>query len=547
MELEREVDKLLGVHPDVRENLGRQELIHEAISRREALVAETGALATWTPPDSTGRRPQDTYIVDSPEIHDSVDWSSPYCRPMARETLDMLLEDALATLRGKPRLYVTDRTLGADQAYALPVRTITDRALVALFTDNMFRPLPERRSSTFGGYPFTLLVLPYDRLNPKRYEGRVRFDPEAGRTSDVAVVMDFVRRVGLVYGSAYLGSVKKLMFTVMNWLLPEVGVLPLHCGANEGPEGDVALFLGLSGTGKTSLSSDPERRLIGDDEHGWSTRGIFNLECGCYAKLIDLSREKEPDIWWAVMHCAPPEEHGAIVENALIYPDGRFDFSDRRLTENSRASYPLKFVKNAKLEGVGGHPKTILFLTADANGVLPPIARLTREQAMFWFLMGYTSKVAGTETGVAEPVSTFSRFFGAPFMPRLPGVYAGMLGEFLARYGAQVYLVNTGWTGGPYGEGKRIDIRLTRAMVRAAISGDLEDVDVREDQRFHLLVPVRCPGVPDEVLWPRNTWRDKSAYDRRADALAEEFARYFKKAFSNQAVDPQIAGQCPGQ
>ncbi|KUK26084.1 MAG: Phosphoenolpyruvate carboxykinase [Acetothermia bacterium 64_32] len=544
MGFERDIENMLGAHPGVRDNPGRRGLIGEAISRREALLSESGALATWTPPDSTGRRPQDTYIVDSPGVHEAVDWSSPYCHALSPETMGMLVRDALRELRKKERVYVTDRALGADPNYALPVRTITDRALVALFTDNMFCPLPR-------GIPvqarFTLLVLPYDRLDPERYEGKLRFDPEAGRTSDVAVAMDFYRRIGVVYGSAYLGSVKKLMFTVMNWLLPEMGVLPLHCGASEGPEGDVALFLGLSGTGKTSLSSDPARRLIGDDEHGWTGEGIFNMEAGCYAKLIGLSREKEPDIWWAVMHRAPPEEHGAIVENAMIYPDGRFDFSDRRLTENSRASYPLSFVRGAKLEGRGGHPRVIFFLTADANGVLPPIARLTKQQAMLWFLMGYTSKLAGTETGVIEPVSTFSRFFGAPFMPRLPGVYAGMLGEFLDRYGARVYLVNTGWSGGPYGEGRRMDIRLTRSMVRAAISGALEGAEVREDRRFHLLVPQRCPGVPEEILWPRDTWRDKSAYDRRADALAQEFRRHFELAFSGQAIDPKVAAQCPGR
>ena len=546
MKLTRELERLLGKHADVWDNPSRSELIRAAIACREALVAESGALATWTPPDSTGRRPLDTYIVDSPEIHDTVDWSSPYCHPLAPETMDMLLSDALAVLAKKPRLYVTDRALGADPAYALPVRTVTDRALVALFTANMFRPLTGG-ASAFSDRPFTLLVLPYDRLDPDKYRDKLRFDAAVGRTSDVAVVMDFTRRIGLVYGSAYLGSVKKLMFTVMNGLLPEVGVLPLHCGASEGPQGDVALFLGLSGTGKTSLSSDPQRRLIGDDEHGWSERGIFNMEYGCYAKLIDLSREKEPEIWWAVMHPVPPEEHGAIVENAMVYPDGRFDFSDRRLTENSRGSYPLSFVENAKVEGRGSHPQAILFLTADANGVLPPIAPLTPEQAMFWFLMGYTSKVAGTETGIVEPVSTFSRFFGAPFMPRLPRVYAEMLGECLSRYGARVYLVNTGWSGGPYGEGRRIDIRLTRAMVQAAIAGELEGVELREDKRFHLLVPRWCPGVPEEMLWPRDTWRDKAAYDRRADALAREFARHFETAFAGQDIAPEVAAQCPGR
>jgi phosphoenolpyruvate carboxykinase (ATP) len=358
--------------------------------------------------------------------------------------------------------------------------------------------------------------------------------------------MDFARRIGVVYGSAYLGSVKKLMFTVMNFLLPVVGMLPLHCGASMGPEGDVALFLGLSGTGKTSLSSDPERALIGDDEHGWSERGIANFEAGCYAKLIDLSQEKEPDIWWAVMHRTDPLEHGAIVENALIYPDGQFDFIDRRLTENSRASYPIRFLPRVRKDGRGSHPGVIMFLAADANGVLPPIARLSREGAMFWFLMGYTSKLAGTETGVVEPISTFSRFFGAPFMPRLPDVYARMLGEQLDQYGARVYLVNTGWSGGPYGEGQRIDIRVTRAMVRAALSGDLEGMGFREDHLFHLRVPTSCPGVPAEILWARNTWRQKDAYDARAERLAQEFARHFERAFGDR-IDPRVAAQCPGR
>ncbi len=547
MDHHREVEDLIARHPRAALNPGRRELVREVIANREAIVSESGALATWTPPDSTGRRPDDTYIVDTPAVHDTVDWDSPYCHPLAPDTLDMLWEDALAALAGKERIYVTDRMLGADPRYALPVRTVSDRALVALFTDNMFRALPQGAlPSAFSERAFTLIVLPYDRLNRERYRGRLR-EERPGQPADVAVVMDFERGLGLVYGSAYLGSVKKLMFTVMNWLLPGAGVLPLHCGASEGPEGDVALFLGLSGTGKTSLSSDPARRLIGDDEHGWSDEGIFNLEAGCYAKLIGLSREKEPDIWWAVMHVAPPEEHGAIVENAMIYPDGRFDFADRRLTENSRASYPLGFIANAKLEARGGHPGTILFLTADANGVLPPIARLTRAQAMFWFLMGYTSKLAGTETGIVEPVSTFSRFFGAPFMPRLPEVYMGLLGELIDRYGTRVFLVNTGWAGGPYGQADRIDIDLTRAMVRAAISGELDEVELREDRRFHLLVPRQCPGVPPGILWPREAWRDKDAYDRRADALAADFAREFERLATGKRIDPEVAAQCPGR
>ena len=285
--------------------------------------------------------------------------------------------------------------------------------------------------------------------------------------------------------------------------------------------------------------------MIGDDEHGWSDSGIFNLEGGCYAKLIDLSPEKEPGIWHAVMHEAPPLEHGAIVENAMVYPDGTMDLSDRRLTENSRASYPLGFLPNVAPRAQGGHPGVIFFLTADAYGVLPPIARLDRPGAMFWFLMGYTSKLAGTETGVVEPVATFSRFFGEPFMPRKPSVYAGMLGEKTEAHGARVYLVNTGWIGGPYGVGKRIDISLTRAMVRAALSGELERVDRWEDPLFHLEVPVRCPGVPEEILFPARSWRNQGAYRAKAEELAAAFREHFLKAFAH-AAPPEVAARCPG-
>ncbi|MCR4392418.1 MAG: phosphoenolpyruvate carboxykinase (ATP) [Candidatus Acetothermia bacterium] len=547
MDVDRAVDRALGAHPDVWENRGRRELIAEAIRRREAWGSSSGALAAWTPPESTGRRPQDTYIVDRPEIHAAVDWRSPYCIPLSPDTFEMILQDALGTLGKKARLYVTERALGADPGYALVVRTVTDRALTALFADNMFRPVPPgAEGSAFADRPFLLLALPYDKLDPRKYAGRLRPDPRTGTASGIAVVMDFALRVGIVYGSAYLGSVKKLMFTVMNFLLPPLGVLPLHGAASVGPGGDAALFLGLSGTGKTSLSSDPERTLIGDDEHGWTEEGIFNFEWGCYAKMIDLHPEKEPDIYWAVMHEADPLEHGAIVENAMIYPDGRFDFADRRLTENSRASYPLSFIRNADPRGRAGHPQALLLLTADAHGVLPPIARLETDQAKLWFLMGYTSKLAGTETGVVEPQSTFSRFFGAPFMPRLPEVYTEMLGAFLDRYRTRAYLVNTGWSGGAYGEGERIDIRLTRRMVRAALSGELERVEFEEDRRFHVGVPRTCPGVPARILRPEDTWRDKGAYAARADRLAQEFAREFEGAFSGMGISPGVAAQCPG-
>ena len=547
MDFHTHVESLLN-RPTVFQNPTRRFMIAESVRRREAIILTTGALATWTPPESTGRSPLDTLTVRRKESEKKIDWDSPNNIPIDEETFDMVFADAIATLKGKDSIYITDRVLGADPAYALPVRTITASSLTALFTDNMFRPVPDGiEESIFAERPFTLLVLPYDKLDPKRYEGRLRIDPRIGGTSTMVIGMDYDRRIGIVYGSAYGGSVKKLMFTVMNYLLPGEGILPLHCSANEGPDGDTALLLGLSGTGKTTLSADPHRALLGDDEHGWSDNGIANFENGCYAKLIDLDPDKEPEIYRAVFHPDHYLDHGAIVENAMVYPDGSFDLSDDRLTPNSRASYPLTYLSNVKPTARGGHPKTILFLTADANGVLPPIARLTRNQAMLWFLMGYTSKLAGTETGIVEPKTTFSRFFGEPFMPRNPDVYARMLGEKMDRHGTEVYLVNTGWSGGPYGIGKRMDIRLTRAMVDAALTGKLAEVEYEEDRRFHVLVPKSCPGVPAEILDPKRTWEDKEAYEERADRLAAEFAAHFEKAYGNKGIDPAVAAECPGR
>jgi len=360
-------------------NPTREFMIAEAVARREAIVLATGALTTWTRPESTGRSPLDTLTVKRQGSEENIDWDSPNNIPIDEETFDMVLADAIVALAGKERLYVTDRVLGADPAYALPVRTIASSPLTALFTDNMFRPIPEGiEESVFADRPFTIIVLPYDKLDPARYEGRLRVDPRIGGTSTMVIGIDYDRRLGVVYGSAYGGSVKKLMFTVMNYLLPGEGILPLHCSANEGPDGDTALLLGLSGTGKTTLSADPRRALLGDDEHGWSDNGIANFENGCYAKLIDLDPDKEPEIYRAVFHADHYLSHGAIVENAMVYPDGTFDLSDDRLTPNSRASYPLRYLTNVKGPARGGHPKTILFLTADANGVLPPISKLTR-------------------------------------------------------------------------------------------------------------------------------------------------------------------------
>ncbi|MFC2095680.1 phosphoenolpyruvate carboxykinase (ATP) [Candidatus Bipolaricaulota bacterium] len=528
-------------------NPGRGQLIRDAVDRREAMASAGGALATWTPPDSTGRSPNDTLTVRRPESSDTIDWDSPNNIPIDEETFDMVLEDAFTALSDYPQVYAMDRVIGADSAYALPVKFISDRALTCLFADNMFRAAPsDIEQSVFSDRPFTLLSLPYDKLDPTRYEGRLRVDPRINGTSTMVIAMDLDRRIGVVYGSAYCGSAKKLMFSVMNYLLPAEGILPLHCSANEGPDGDIALLLGLSGTGKTTLSADPRRALLGDDEHGWSGNGIANFENGCYAKLIDLDAAKEPEIFHAVMHEDSVEQHGAIVENAMVYPNGTFDLTDDRLTPNSRGSYPLSYLSNIKPSSVGDHPSTILFLTADANGVLPPISRLTKEQAMLWFLMGYTSKLAGTETGIVEPKTTFSRFFGEPFMPRNPDIYARMLGERLDAHGTDVYLVNTGWVGGPYGEAGRVDIDLTRAMVHASLSGELRAVEYDENELFHLAIPRECPGVPTELLDPRKSWSDPVAYDARATKLASEFAAHFREAYGNKGIDSKVAAMCPG-
>ena len=550
MTFQERLSALLDSRSNVKRNIPRAEMIRESLENGEAIASACGALATWTPPESTGRSPKDTYIVRRPESEDTIDWTSPNNIPIDPETFDMALEDALAVLSNAPTVYVTDRVVGADPHYALPVHTIADFALSALFTDNMFRPYADGAvaDSCFSDRHFTLVALPYRKLDPKRYEGRLRVDPKLGHTSTMVVAMDFDRRIGVVYGSAYGGSIKKLIFTVMNYMLPAEGILPIHCSANEGPNGDSALLLGLSGTGKTTLSADPSRALLGDDEHGWGDGGIANFENGCYAKLIDLDPVKEPEITNACFHHDDVLNHGAIIENAMMYPNGTFDLFDDRLTPNSRGSYPLRYLSNTKESSTAGHPSTILFLTADANGVIPPISKLTREQAMFWFLMGYTSKLAGTETGIVDPVSTFSRFFGEPFMPRNPDVYAAMLGERMERHGTTVYLVNTGWTGGPYGVGSRIDLPLTRAMVDAALSGRLESVECVVDPIFKVEVPTSCPGIDDPtMLKPVNTWDDPSAFGERARKLAADFAAHYEKAYADKGIAAEVAAQCPGR
>jgi phosphoenolpyruvate carboxykinase (ATP) len=541
------VSEVLKKHPKVLTNIARTEMIRIAVERHEAMVTESGALGTWTAPESTGRSPKDTYMVKRSSSENNIDWTAANNLPIDEDTFDQIFEDAVGYLQNSGQLYETDRVIGADSKYALPVKVVTYRALHTLFIDNMFRPVPnDINKSCYADNGFLLIALPYHKLDSEKYAGKLRKLPN-GKTSDLIVAMDYDRQIGMVIGSAYMGSMKKMLFTVMNYLLPLRGILPLHCSANEGDKGDSALLLGLSGTGKTTLSADPARALLGDDEHGWSEDGIANFEFGCYAKMIDINPKKEPDIYDAVMHKDNYINHGAMVENAMVYPDGRFDFDDNRFTENSRASFPLSFLKNIKPSSVAGHPKTILFLTADAYGVLPPVSRLNKEQAMLWFMMGYTSKLAGTETGVTEPQVAFSRFFGAPFMPCKPNVYATMLGEKMEKFQTKVYLVNTGWSGGGYGIGKRIDLTLTRRMVNAALNGELASVEYTEDSLFHLQIPASCPGVPSEMLNPINTWGNHDAYHAAAEKLAKQFSDHFDKAYGNNNLPQSIVSQCPGK
>ncbi len=538
------INNLLKDYTRVLENPLRGKMISDSIEQKCAVVMKTGTLATWTPPHSTGRSPKDTYIVKRPAIEKNIDWTSPNCIPMDPETFEMIFNDAIETLKLKKTIYSLKRVVGADSSYALPIVAVSDNPLNSLFLDNMFRPVPKDiNKSIFVDKPFYLISLPYDYLDSPKYAGRLR-KLANGKTSNLLVTMDFEKHIGIVFGSAYMGSMKKLIFTVMNYLLPEEHILPLHCSANESEKGESALLLGLSGTGKTTLSADPERALLGDDEHGWNDKGIANFEYGCYAKLINLNPEKEPDIYHATFHPDHYMSHGAIVENLMVYPNGFFDLDDERFTPNSRASYPLRYNSNVKESAVAGHPKTILFLTADAYGVLPPISKLSPEQAMFWFIMGYTSKLAGTETGITEPQATFSRFFGGPFMPRNPSDYADLLGEKMKKHNVKVFSINTGWSGGPYGTGKRIDINLTRAMVRAALNGGLENVEFEKDPYFKVAVPTSCPDVPADVLKPVNTWADKKAFEETAKKLALLFKQYFDKNFKGK-VDEQIALECP--
>ncbi len=504
-----EIEFLLGQASPLYHNLSVATLVEHAVQRGEALLASSGALVVRTG-QYTGRSPKDKFVVVRPEYESEIDWGA-INQPMPAEQFERLLARITAYLANRP-LYVQDCFAGADPRYRLPVRVITEYAWHNLFAKQLFiRPEPEELYDFRPG--FTVLSAPGFKTDPA-------ID---GTRSEVVVALDFRRRIVLIAGTAYAGEIKKSIFTVMNYLLPMQGVFPMHCSANMGAQGDVALFFGLSGTGKTSLSADPERGLIGDDEHGWTDEGVFNFEGGCYAKCINLSREHEPQIWDAI-------RFGSVVENVVVDPDTRIpDYADGSITENTRAAYPLDYIQGAIIPSIGGHPSHLFFLAADAFGVLPPISRLSVEQAMDMFLLGYTAKVAGTERGITTPQMTFSACFGAPFLPLHPHRYAKMLGEKLQQYHAQAWLVNTGWTGGAYGVGHRIPIRYTRAMIRSALAGKLESVSYRTDPIFGLEVPCEVPDVPSDLLDPRATWSDKKAYDAQAHALAHEWQEHLKK------------------
>ncbi|HAW08174.1 MAG: phosphoenolpyruvate carboxykinase (ATP) [Chloroherpetonaceae bacterium] len=493
-------------------NLPTEALYEEAVFRNEGHILDSGALQVWTG-KWTARAANDKYIVKEPTSEGRIWWGQ-YNRPMAPEKFDGLLTRLLAYCQGE-ELFVQDCYAGADPNYRLPIRIITNSAWQSFFARNMFIPPKTRDEYKYFVPEFTLIAIPDFNCDP-------RID---GTLSDTAIVINLAQKIAIVSGSMYAGEIKKTIFTLMNYLMPLQSVMSMHCSANVGHDGDVALFFGLSGTGKTTLSADPKRHLIGDDEHAWSDEGVFNYENGCYAKVIRLSSENEPEIWSAI------HRFGAILENVVYdLPSRKLDLDDDSVTENTRASYPLDFINNAVPEKmVNSQPKNIIFLTADATGVMPPIARLSLNQAMYHFISGYTSKIAGTEIGLGiEPELTFSACFGAPFMVHHPYFYANLLKERTQRANATVWLVNTGWVGGKFGVGKRISIRHTRNLLNAALEGKLDNVKYRKDKVFGFEVPLECPEVPTDVLEPSNAWGNKKEYWDKYDSLAARYMENFK-------------------
>jgi phosphoenolpyruvate carboxykinase (ATP) len=507
-------------------NLPVARLYEHALQAGEGVLAATGPLAIDTSPH-TGRSPKDKFVVDVPSVAEEIDWGD-INQPLNAEVADQLATKVAGYLN-RQELFVQDLWACADPRYRLNVRVISELASHALFSRNLFivpddQHLKQNRSIEPD---FTVLHAP-----------RLKLDPAGdGVRSETAIVLDFSRRLVVIAGTRYAGEIKKSIFTALQYLLPLDGIATMHCSANEGADGDVALFFGLSGTGKTTLSTDPTRTLIGDDEHGWSDHGIFNFEGGSYAKVINLSADAEPNIYRAT------HRFGTVLENVIIDPESREpDLENDAITENTRSAFPLSYIDRATTRGTGEHPNQIIFLTADAFGVLPPVAKLTVDQAMYYFLSGYTSKVAGTERGVTEPEATFSAGFGSPFLPLHPTRYADLLGERLRRHRPSTWLVNTGWTGGPYGSGTRISIEHTRAIVRAIIEGRLDEVELNRESHFGLSIPTRCDGVPEGILSPRDAWENKDAYDRLASKLAHDFRDNFQQ-FAGLVTDSvRLAG-----
>jgi len=513
----------LGVNEtqEIRWNLPREELLDHALADGDGRLADNGALVVRTG-KCTGRRPKDRFIVDEPSTHKHIAWG-PVNVALSTDAFDRLHAKIVDYYEGK-RLYARDCFAGADPQARLNVRVVTERAWHNLFAALLFiQPKPSELERFAPD--FTVLNAPWCLADPVR----------DGTNSEVFVVIHLAKKLVLIGGTQYAGEIKKSIFSIMNYVLPQRGVLTMHCSANVGDGGDVALFFGLSGTGKTTLSADPQRHLVGDDEHGWSDRGVFNIEGGCYAKCIHLSAEYEPQIFGAI-------RHGAVLENVVMDDDGHIDYDSDAITENTRAAYPLDFIDNAVIPSVAGHPNNVVFLTCDAFGVLPPVSRLSPEQAMYHFMSGYTAKVAGTEAGVTEPQATFSACFGSPFLPLPASTYAQMLGEKIAKHRATCWLVNTGWSGGGYGVGKRMNIHHTRAMVTAALSGALKEAGFHRDPIFRCEVPRSCPDVPANVLTPKNTWADADKYDRKAHELAKLFVDNFAK-FGR--VEPRIRDAGP--
>ncbi len=512
----------LGGASHVYYNLDEARLYEEAIRRGEAELTADGALRALTG-QHTGRSAKDKFVVRDGETENVIWWDNN--KPMSRAHFDALTQDMLAHAAGKT-LFVQDLVGGAELSHALPSRIVTEFAWHSLFIRNLLIR-PERDTLKDFAAKLTIIDLPSFRADPERH----------GCRTETVIACDLTNGLVLIGGTSYAGEMKKSVFTVLNYLLPAKGVMPMHCSANVGPKGDTAVFFGLSGTGKTTLSADPNRTLIGDDEHGWGEEGVFNFEGGCYAKTIRLSAEAEPEIY------ATTKRFGTVLENVVMDENRVPDFDDGSLTENTRCAYPLHFIPNASATGRAPHPKTIIMLTADAFGVLPPIARLTPEQAMYHFLSGYTAKVAGTEKGVTEPEATFSTCFGAPFMPRHPAEYGNLLKELISRHGVDCWLVNTGWTGGAYGAGRRMPIKATRTMLAAALDGTLKNAEFRTDSNFGFAVPVAVEGVDGAILTPRSTWADASAYDAQARKLVDMFNANFAKFEAH--VDGKVRDAAP--